>query len=214
MDGRCLYAPVGISEMKIFLHTLVMCGLAFGEAAAHQLATARNWGHPVGRLEMSVSRDSSAGGLSRDRQFQVELRNAGRSELQLDIGEITPLTKYPEKIHFTLTDPQGKSREIGFPMLGGIAGTPPIPFLVLLRPGDSLSLPVDLTKLFPYDGMPLLPLKPGTYTLRGEYTGQEFTRGKFPPRIYGYKFGLLWTGTVLSNTLRFTISAQSSRNIC
>ena len=105
------------------MHVLMVCGLAFAGAAAHSVATAKNWGQPVGGLEMSVFRESNACGLNGNRQFQVELRNAGRGELQLDIGEITPLKKYSDKIRFLLTDSQGKSREIGFPMLGGIAGT-------------------------------------------------------------------------------------------
>ena len=167
-------------------------------------ASAQTWGDVVSGLQMRINLNQADSVQGKIPKFRVELRNAGESDLTVNLGIMLDngRKQYPTAVFLNLTDAQGKSRRldlIGPPSVGGRLDT----FVLSLPVGATFSMLVDLDKYFAaaskeYDYKPT----PGTYSLEAQFTG------KGVPRDIDLLIGHYWEGTVKSNRLRFEVPNQ------
>jgi len=183
---------------------LLFTSLAFLDvSSAPSKAAPQTWGNVVSGLQMTINLDQAEAVRAKIPKFRVELRNAGASDLTLNLGFMlgNGRKQYPTAVFLILTDEQGKSRR--FDLIGppGVAGRLDT-FVLPLPVGATFSIPVDLDKYFAaasreYD----YKLTPGTYSLEAQFTGERLSRDVDLP------LGSYWEGTLTSNQLRFEVSS-------
>ena len=167
-------------------------------------ASVQTWGDVVSGLQMRINPDQVESVQGKIPKFRVGLRNAGETDLTLNLGMMLDngRKQYPTAIFLNLTDAQGKSRRLDLIGPAGVGGRVDT-FVLSLPVGATFSMPVDLDKYFAaaskeYDYKPT----PGTYSLEAQFTG------KGVPRDMDLLLGHYWEGTVKSNQLRFEVPNQ------
>jgi hypothetical protein len=125
--------------------------------------------------------------------FRVDLRNAGRQALALNLGVFGD----PTFVLLSIKDAKGKVLTMQFEgRRGGVESSPSI-MNVSLAPGATYSIPVDLDRWVPMPFMPwtqwMSTLGSGRHTIQATYS-------------YGHASGggdSFWEGSVVSNTIPF-----------
>jgi hypothetical protein len=159
------------------------------------------WGDVVNGLQMTIYLDGTESPRMKVPKFRVELRNAGDSDLILNLGSMLANGKkqYPDAVFLTLTDAQGTSRRLDLIEPAGIAGRLD-PFVVPIPVDATFSIPVDLDKCFAAASNERdYKLMPGTYSLKAGFIGKGVSHD-FDLLLASY-----WNGTVTSNQLRFEV---------
>ena len=162
----------------------------------------------VNGLQMSVSHEDAAPGSEKALQFTVKVLNTNSQEIL-----ITPGTTYncghegskTDLIKINLTDASGvPHRHLEF-----LGSGPPYPlfcagridfFEVTLKPGESVTLPLDLTKYLDLSNSKQYEqahFHAGTYSLQMELTGPPIRYVDGRPTPQG-----VWVGTVTSDILQ------------
>lgn len=195
---------------------LSVCGAAFacvvllGGVGATVKPGPYTWGEAVGGLQMTIYLDQQESVKSKAPKFRVELRDAGETDLVLNLGFMLANGKkqYPNAIILNLTDAQGTSRRLDLKGAGFVAGRLD-PFIVPVPVGATFSISVDLdnywaaaSKEFEYKP------KPGIYSLDAEFTGRGVSQQQANLDVKGIALMPYWTGTVTSNQLRFEVPNQ------
>ncbi len=161
-------------------------------------------------LEMNVHLDATEVGQSKVPKFRVELRNAGRYDLILNLGIILAngRKQYPKDIVLIVTDSQGKARRFDLREPGAIAGRVD-PLIVPLPVGSAFSIPVDLDKYWAAASNEFdYKLKPGTYLLEARFEGRGVKQEEANLDVKGIALMPYWTGSITSYPLRFEVSGQ------
>src|SRR5271155_4693360 len=164
-------------------------------------------GEAVGGLQMSIYSDQASRADSKSPKFRVELRNAGESDLILNLGVMLANGKkqYPNAIVFMLIDAQGKSRRLDLREPGLIAGRLD-PLVLPLPTGADFSILVDLDKYWAAASKEFdYKLKPGSYSLEAQFTGKGVSQQEANLDVKGIALMPYWTGTVVSNRLQFEV---------
>jgi hypothetical protein len=163
----------------------------------------------VNGLQMSISHDDAAApGSDKALEIAVKFHNTTSREIT-----ITPGTTYncghegskTDLIRINLTDASGvPHRHLGFlgsgpPYPAGCAGRIDF-FEVTLKPGQSLTLPLDLTKYLDFSNSrqyKQVHFHAGAYRLQVDLTGPpiRYVDGRATPQD-------VWVGTVMSNVLK------------
>jgi hypothetical protein len=162
-------------------------------------------------LRMSLAHDDTASGSDQAMHFTVTFSNVTQHEISFPAGMLDCI-KPPSKtsdIKLNLTDPSGNPHRHlpywgdGPPYAGAVACGNMHPFVAVLGPGKSLSLPLDLGKYFD-----LADSK--------QFVGATFPAGKYsmdaeltymPPESAVLPIGN-WTGTVSSNTVEVFFESE------
>jgi hypothetical protein len=167
-------------------------------------ASVQTWGDVVSGLQMRINRDQAESVQGKIPKFRVELRNAGESDLTLNLGIMLDngRNQYPTAVFLNLTDAQGKSRRLDLIEPFSVGGRLD-PFVLLLPVGATFSMPVGLDKYVAeaskdYDYKPT----PGTYSLEAQFIGTGVAHD------LDLLLGHYWEGTVKSNRLRFDVPNQ------
>ncbi len=142
----------------------------------------------------------------------VKFANVGKHPLILSLG-FTFGREYPDAVHLLLTDAQGKTfllDLLGPGVIGGIAS----PYDVHLSAGAIYALPIDLEDYIVHhiaheEVIWASDLPPGHYTLKAEYTGLDAFHQPVNRPVRRTGLTPYWTGTVISNTLAFTLTQAS-----
>jgi hypothetical protein len=159
----------------------------------------------VGGLQMTIHLDQAEGGQSKAPKFTVELRDAGETDLILNLGVMLAngRKQYPRYVVLTLTDSQGKSRRLELKEPWFVAGRMG-PLVVALPVGSTFSIPVDLEKYWAAASKEFdYKLKSGTYFLEAQFTARDFSQQEANLDMKGIALMPYWTGTVTSNRLQF-----------
>jgi len=169
-------------------------------------------GYAVNGLQMAIHQDQGFQGADREMHLMVEFRNVGQNDETFTTGGggcgilLSDATSY---VKLNLTDPQGTRRRLPFvgpPYQWSCTGAAVGPKLVMLHPGESVSMPlfigkyVDLSdsKVPGTDRMYRYP--PGVYSLQAELTNS--IRNVLPHAN--------WTGTLQSNSLPIHFESEFS----
>jgi hypothetical protein len=144
----------------------------------------------------------------KDDPFTVtaSLVNTGPQALVLNLGMMLGNGKgqFPNLIEFQLTTPEGELLNLT-PRLGGIAGRID-PMIVPMPSGATYSLRIDFSEFWAPPNRTWTSVLPaGAYTLTAQYTGRGVPFRTANLDMKGVALMPYWTGTVKSNTLRFTI---------
>ena len=138
-------------------------------------ASVQTWGDMVSGLQMRIYLDQGESVQVKIPKFRVELRNAGESDLTLNLGIMldSGRKQYSTAVFLNLTDAQGKSRRLDLIGPPGVAGRVDT-FVLSLPVGATFSMLVDLDKYFAaaskeYDYKPT----PGTYSLEAQFIGNR-----------------------------------------
>jgi RNA polymerase sigma factor (sigma-70 family) len=164
-----------------------------------QDASKEQWGSTTQGLQMSISV------TGKDRvgnpEFQVAFRNVGEQDVALNLGTMLANGKVqlPDNIRLTLTDDNGKVRELHFSdkRHSRVAGRVD-DYVVPLRAGSAYTLKLPLSQFWsPNTTEITLELKPGKYQVSAQFEGggAKHESGRF---IMSY-----WEGKLQSNTLNF-----------
>jgi hypothetical protein len=97
--------------------------LVLGSSSARLKSSQKAWGEVVNGLEMTIHLNQAELVQLKTPKFRVELRNAGESDLVLNVGVMLAngQKQYPNAVVLTLTDAQGN--------LGGLVSASPRPLL-------------------------------------------------------------------------------------
>ncbi|HET9364087.1 MAG TPA: hypothetical protein VFP71_03770 [Candidatus Angelobacter sp.] len=188
---------------KILLLVGVLIFLLPNMAAARK--TGLTSSEPVSGLQMTISRAEVEKGVSKAPKFRVELRNAGKNDLILNLGIMLAngRKQYPNAIVLVLTDQDGKLRRLELRDPAVIAGRMD-PLIVPLPVGSSYYLPVDLDKYWAAASREFdYKLDSGNYSLAAEFTGRAVSRQSANLDVKGIALMPYWEGTVTSNQLSF-----------
>jgi hypothetical protein len=126
--------------------------------------------------------------------FRVDLHNAGRQALALNLGVFGD----PTFVLLSIKDEQGKVLTMQFEGdRGGVEDSPSV-MNVSLAPGATYSIPVDLDRWVPMPFMPwarwMSALGSGRHTIQATYRYVRASGGA----------DSFWEGSVVSNTIPFT----------
>ena len=123
---------------KILFAVWVLIFLLSSLTTAHKAGLTSE---PESGLQMTISRYETEDGLLKTPKFKVELRNAGKNDLILNLGIMLAngRKQYPNAIVLILTDQDGKSRRLELRDPAVIAGRMD-PLIVPLPVGSSYSL--------------------------------------------------------------------------
>jgi hypothetical protein len=192
-----------MSSQRIHLAAAVVASALMTASVRQQASSA-----VVNGMQMSVSHDEAASGSGKSLQFAVKFYNR-RSRKMI----IAPGTTFncghegskTDRVRVNLTEGSGvPHRHLGFlgsgpPYQGVCAGRIDF-FEVTLNPGESVTLPLDLTKYFDLSNSKQYDqahFHAGTYTLQMELSGPwiQYADGRSTPPEW-------WVGTVTSNSLQ------------
>ena len=168
------------------------------------------WGEAVNGLQMSIALDPAKSASSKTPKFRVALRNAGESDLILNLGFMlgNGKSQYPIAIVLMLTDAQGKLRRLelrGPAIIGGRMD----PFVLPIPAGATFSIPADLDKFWaPATQEFEFDLKHGAYSIEAQFTGKSVSEQEVNLDVKGIALMPYWQGTARSNQLRFGVSSQ------
>lgn len=194
------------------LGTLLLASLLMlaGSAAAKRQSSP-TWGNVVGGLQMSIYPGQASRVDSKAPKFRVELRNAGESDLIVNLGITLANGKkqYPNAIVLKLIDAQEKSRRLDLREPFAIGGRVD-PIVLPIPAGAVFSILVDLDKYWAAASKEFdYKLKPGSYSLEAQFTGKGVTQQEANLDVKGIALMPYWTGTVTSNRLQFEVQASS-----
>jgi hypothetical protein len=195
---------------KNLMLVLVASLLVLGGLSAALKPSAETWGEAVSGLQMTIYLDRADGVPSKASKFRVELRNAAKKDLVVNLGMMLANGKmqYPNAVVLILTDAQRKSRRLDLREPWAIAGRVD-PFVLPIPIGATFSIPVDLDKYWAAESKNFdYKLKPGTYSLEAQFTGRSVSQQEANLDVKGIALMPYWTGTVASNQLRFEVSSQ------
>jgi hypothetical protein len=173
----------------------------------------------VNGLQMSISHDDAAQGSDKALQFTVMFRN-----MILQGMTITPGTTFncghegskTDRVRINLTEDSGvPHRHLGFvgtgpPYPAGCAGQIDF-FEVHLKPGKSITLPLDLTKYLDISNSKQYVqahFPAGTYALQVELMGPTIRYEDGRPAPPG-----VWVGTVTSNVLQVYFDKEFAASV-
>jgi|SRR5271157_1288647 len=207
-----------VREVIIFAATLLLlCGLSTA-----QKPNTIDWGKSVDGLQMSMYHDQAEDRQSEFSKFRVEFRNAGHTDLLLNLGIMSRNggQQYPDAVSLILEDAQGKPErlELKKSFQPSDAGTT---LFLPLPVGATFSFPVDLHDYRAVTSKEFdSRLKPGTYWVAAQFTGADnrvivAAQGPVragPPMLPERTFDM-WNPVVLgappiSNTLRFEVPTR------
>jgi hypothetical protein len=197
-----------MSKMTALLLAGAVAVIVITAKATHQAGT-----ESANGLRMSLAHDEDAsGGPGKPMDFTVTFSNTKREDVTFIPGMLVDCGRAPSKtslVTLTLTDSRGK-RHRHLPYLGGdgppyqgaCAGILTL-FLVVLHPGESLSLPLDIDKY--------LDLSDST-----QYEEARFPAGKYSlqaelremPSQSNVATTKHWVGTVSSNILEVGFDSE------
>jgi hypothetical protein len=172
-------------------------------SSATTKAIPKSWGETVSGLQLAIHREPAERAQSKVPSFRVELRNAGESDLILNLGSMLAngRKQYPDAVVLILTDSQGKSQTLELQGPAGVAGR--VDALVVPIPvGSTFSIPVDLEKYGPFG----FKWKPGAYSLEAQLKGKGVNQADANLDVKGIALMPYWRGSVTSDQLRFEIS--------
>ncbi len=183
----------------IILLWLAAVGLILGPSAARP-SDAPEKDTKV-RLTIRVADPQSAASL----RLYVGFENVGDTDTVLNLGTMlgNGRVQIPGAVRLILTDLDGRSRELRFfdRRYPGIAGRVD-DYAVPLRGGSVYTLNLRLNDFWcPQTNEFTLELKPGKYTVRAEFTGQEPQHVNMDTE--GLKLMRFWTGTLRSDAVQF-----------
>lgn len=154
---------------------------------------------------MTISRYETEDGLLKTPKFKVELRNAGKNDLILNLGIMlaNDRKQYPNAIVLILTDQDGKSRRLELRDPAVIAGRMD-PLIVPLPVGSSYSLPVDLGQVLG-SGFPGVRVQIKSWKLFScdGISGRAVSTQSANLDVKGIALMPYWEGTVCVNQLSF-----------
>jgi hypothetical protein len=162
-------------------------------------------------LRISLAHDEAASGPDKALHFTVTFSNLEEHEVTIAPGMLNCL-KPPSKtsaITLNLTDDRGKRHRHlpywgdGPPYQGGMACGHMIPFVAVLHPGESLSLPLDIGKyldLADSKGYADVKFPAGKYSMQAELRYR-------PPESSVLRRGN-WTGTISSNIIEVNFESE------
>ena len=185
--------------MRVLLYAVV---LVLASSAAPLRADPQAWGKSVNGLRISISLAQTDHPDSRVPGFRVDFRNRSDRDYGLHLGLMAGIGKYPRALFLIITDAQGKSRRFDLIKPAGILGHIN-PFVVRLPVRGTYSVPVNLDDYWVVlSKEPNYKLTPGTYDIQARFIGIDDVAESGPGALP------LWTGTVVSNHLRFEITQQ------
>lgn len=170
----------------------------------------QSWGEVVGGLQMSIHLDPAAGTHPRVPKFRVEMRNAAKNDLVLNLGTMLAngRKQYPNAVRLVLTDARGKTLRLDLREPAGIAGRLD-PLVLPISAGAAYSIPVDLDNYWAAASNEFdYKLKPGSYSLDAEFTGKPVGQEEANLDMKGIALMPYWTGMVTSNRVQFRVSSQ------
>jgi hypothetical protein len=200
--------PNGLN--KAFGTVLLASLLTLAGSAVAKRQSPPIWGELVGGLQMSIYPDQALRADSKPPKFRVELRNAGESDLILNLGVMLANGKkqYPNAIILTLIDAQGMSRRLDLREPWFVAGRLD-PLVLPLPTGAAFSILVDLDKYWAAASKEFdYKLKPGSYSLEAQFTGKGVSQQEANLDVKGIALMPYWTGTVTSNRQQFEVPNQ------
>ena len=163
---------------------------------------------PSQELEITVRLDPSAHNQSDLPKFRVELQNAGKRDLTLNLGIALANGKkqYPDALVLLITDPEGKARQFDLIGPAGVAGRLD-PLILPLPVGCTFSLPVDLGKYWAAQSKEFeYKFRPGRYSIQARLTGRAVSQQEANLDVKGIALMPYWTDTATSNLLPFDIN--------
>lgn len=172
--------------------------------------SAETWGEAVSGLQMTIYADGAERVRSKVPKFRVELRNAGQTDLVVNLGIMLANGKaqYPNAVVLILTDAQGKSRRLDLREPAAVGGRVD-PFVLPIPIGATFSIPVDLDKYWAAESKEFdYKLNPGTYSLEAQFAGRSVSQQEANLDVKGIALMPYWTGTAASNQLRFEVASQ------
>ncbi len=193
-----------IAAGGLFVSVLFIAG-----SSATVKAIPKTWGDTVSGLQLAIYREPAECAQSKVPNFRVELRDAGASDLILNLGSMLAngRKQYPDAVVLILTDSQGKSQTLELQGPAGVAGRID-PLIVPIPVGSTFSIPVDLEKYGPFG----FKWKPGTYSVEAQLTGKGVNQADANLDVKGIALMPYWRGTAASNQLRFEISEWTPRS--
>ncbi len=138
----------------------------------------------VGGLQMRLYVDQAKAGRSNVPTFRVELRNAGDSDLVLNLGTLTSDGRqFPTAVSLVLVNAQGKPHRLELKSFARVSDAAKRTLLLPLPVGGTFSFPVNLNNYWSVASRDFdRPLKPGAYSIRAQFTGfiETSIRQPFP----------------------------------
>jgi len=200
-------------SMNVYLalcSALVASALLLVDSSSAQRPRRPTWGEAVNGLQMSIALDPAKSAPSKTPKFIVALRNAGESDLILNLGFMlgNGKSQYPIAVVLMLTDAQEKSRRLelrGPAIIGGRMD----PFVLPIPAGATFSIPADLDKYWaPATQEFEFDLNHGAYSIEARFTGKSVSEPDANLDVKGIALMPYWKGTARSNQLRFGVSSQ------
>jgi hypothetical protein len=192
--------------MKALLLAGVFAVIGIAAKATQQAGT-----DSANGLQMSLAHNEGASGPGKAMDFTVTFSNTKREDVTFIPGMLVDCGRAPSKtslVTLTLTDSRGKRHRHlpylgdGPPYQGGCAGAV-TPFVVVLHPGESLSLPLDIGKYLDLSD------------------SKQYEEARFPAGKYSLQAELrempsqanvattnYWVGTVSSNILEVGFESE------
>jgi hypothetical protein len=156
---------------------------------------------PIHDLQLSIVRDSVQIPPAGRPKFRVELRNAGKNGLILNLGIALAngRKQYPKAIVLILTDSEGKARVLDLREPAVVGGRLD-PMILQLPIGATFSLPVDLADYWS------AATQEFDYKLRGGYSIEAKFTGKKVSASQDRLLAPYWVGEITSNRLTFEVA--------
>ncbi len=152
--------------------------LALGGSPARLNSRQKAWGELVSGLQMTIHLNQAEVVQSKTTKFRVAWRNAGESDLVLNVGM---MLANGQKQYLILPIPVGATFSI---------------------PVDLGKYWAAASKEFDYR------LKPGSYSREGQFTGKGVSQQEANLDEKGIALMSYWMGTVTSNRLQFEVPSQ------
>jgi hypothetical protein len=187
-----------------FIKSLLLIGSLVTALAAGAQASAE----VVNGLQMTIRLDKGASARPAVPNFRIDLHNAGVSDVVLNLGVMLANGKrqYANALVLTITDSLGKSRQFNlrepYVVIGRLD-----PMVLPLPVGSTFSVPVDLHNYWAAASQEFdYKLTPGTYTVAVQFLGSSVN--SVNADVQGFALMPYWTGTLISNQLRFDVAGR------
>jgi hypothetical protein len=175
-------------------------------------AWGQNWGPVSGGLRIAISPVNSGNQPRENASFYVAIQNVSEKDLVLNLGLMLANGKvmFPKAIRLTLTDIQGKTRDLHFsdrryPAIIGRADD----FTVALRSGSIYVLRLSLDQYWsPATKEFILALADGRYRIVARFEGQGAKTDNLDMK--GVALLNFWNGTVQSNAFEFEVAGNAA----
>ena len=193
--GSALLAVLSVQDVRSPIDT------------SYALSARQEWGPVSDGLRMAISPLISGNSPREHTAFDVAIQNVGDADIVLNLGQMLANGKvmFPTAIHLTLTDAQGKTRELHFsdkryPVIAGRVDD----FTVALRSSSIYVLRVSLDQYWSSETKEyVLTLSDGRYRIAARLEGQGAKSVNSDMR--GIALMNFWKGTVQSNSFEFEV---------